>query len=131
MQLRSIFSFVTVVKSELEIKLDKRSRLRIKFGQSEDRKEKENLEKQLEKIENEIADIVSAKNLNIIKEQIQGICNIDGAFCANNMWKIKKKLFPKNKDYIEAKKDEQGNIITDPKELLRLYEKTYKNRFGT
>ena len=43
-------------------------------------------------------------------------------------WKLKKKLYPDEKDSPTAKLDEQGNLITTTESLKNLYLKTYKSR---
>ena len=45
------------------------------------------------------------------------------------MWKMKKKLAPKNTlDPPAAKKDQHGTLITDKSQLEKLYDKTYLDR---
>jgi hypothetical protein len=45
------------------------------------------------------------------------------------MWKLKKKIFPKNLPSLPtAKKDSKGNLISSPEELKSLYLQTYKTR---
>ena len=45
-----------------------------------------------------------------------------------NMWRLKKEVAPQICDPPMAKKDEHGNIVTDPEKLMDLYVATYEKR---
>ena len=53
----------------------------------------------------------------------------EGIFSNNKMWKLKKKICPKNKkENISAKRDENGKLVTNPSKLKNLYLKVYQHR---
>ena len=52
----------------------------------------------------------------------------DGNFGQLNLWKLKKKLSPKQCDPPMGKKDEKGTLMTVPKILKDLYFRTYQGR---
>ena len=98
------------VKEKENKKLNKlfetRRALRIKF------KEDKSVEKQLDKVEEELANIVAEDNYAKIKEELKDIdCN-DGAMNAGKLWKIKKKLSPRQIDTPTAMLDRAGNLVT-------------------
>ena len=83
-----------------------RRRLRIKL------KEDKSVEEQLEKVEEELANIVAEDNYAKIKEELKGIdCN-DGEMNAGKLWKIKKKLSPRHMDTPTAILGTGGNLVT-------------------
>ena len=82
---------------------------------------------ELEKAEEEIADICSERNRKLIEEHVKEV-SFDGNFNAPKMWKLKKKLINKNIDKPTAKKDNFGNLISSKKPLIKLYENTYIER---
>ena len=79
----------------------------------------------LESVENEIKQHRSAENALKIKEQVKGLCNLNGGFSANGLWNIKKKVMKKHSDPPMAKKDSNGNLITTPTALRNLYLNEY------
>ena len=81
-----------------------------------------------DRLECEISEIISAKNFQIIKEQIQELESTDGKFYQLGLWKVKEKLCPKQKEPPMAKRDGVGNLITAPKALKDLYLQTYSHR---
>ena len=44
------------------------------------------------------------------------------------MWKLRKKICPKKSEPPVAKKNDRGEVISEPMELKKLYESTYKKR---
>ena len=83
----------------------------------------------LEKVEKDIADHIAARNKNIVEEHLGWNSDPLLGFNQTKMWKLKKKLAPKNTmDPPAAKKDHNGILITDKCQLEKLYEKTYKDR---
>ena len=84
--------------------------------------------KKLEQVELEIFKILSAKNAQIVTDQVASLDSLDGSFNQIGMWKIKEKICPRPRDPPTAKKDHLGNLITAPTALKNLYLQTYKNR---
>ena len=46
------------------------------------------------------------------------------------MWKLKQKIIPKRNEVPTAKKNTNGQLVTNPKELKELYFQTYKERLS-
>ena len=82
----------------------------------------------MEQLELEIYKILSAKNAQIVSDQVACLDSLDGSFNQIGMWKVKKKICPRPKDPPTAKKDDLGNLITAPSALKNLYLETYQNR---
>ena len=59
---------------------------------------------------------------------IKDVEDVDGTFSQLKLWKLKRKVCPRPADPPMAKKDEDGNIITVPSQLKKLYSVTYKHR---
>ena len=78
-------------------------------------------ENSLETVEKSILKMSSAKNAQLIKDQIDKSQNLDGSFSQIGMWKVKSKLFPRKCDPQMGKKDEDGNLITSSEALKKLY----------
>ena len=94
-------------------------------------KDKNKLIDKLDVIEDNIAEMCADKNRMIIEAHIAHLSNTDGEFSAPKMWALKKKIAPKAAaNPPTAKKDKQGNLITNADELLKLYESVYDDRLG-
>ena len=90
---------------------------------------KEDLMEDLRALEERIVSEVAVDNRNKVMDNFQKLANTDGSTNINGMWKLKKKVFPKNPPSLPtAKKDSQGNLISSHEELKKLYLKTYENR---
>ena len=71
----------------------------------------------------------------ILKEEIskaqefRKFCNLTGTISLQQMWKLKKELWPKKKASLPvAKKNNKGRLITSPKELMITLQKEYRDR---
>ena len=89
---------------------------------------KEVAQKKLEEVEEYLNKWYYEKNFDTAKEYIDGVKNDRGEFSQLKLWKLKQKLCPKPCDPPMAKKDKEGNIITSPGLLKKLYLETYKER---
>ena len=81
-----------------------------------------NLDTHIEKLE---ADI----NADKVKEFLK-TCKDENVLNHRGFWKMKKKLCPKQLDPPMAKHDSQGNLITNPAALKKLYLQTYTERLS-
>ena len=79
-------------------------------------------------IEDFLSEKLADKNAGIVKEYVNSIDNLDGKLSHNGLWKLKRKLCPRAKDPPMAKKDNDGNIITAPSLIRKLYIETYCHR---
>ena len=64
----------------------------------------------------------------MINEHVSDMCEVEGGFSQNKMWELKKRIINKPPVIATAKKDSNGDLVTDPKELMKLYSETYKTR---
>ena len=88
-------------------------------------------EEKLSKLEISISELVSAKNANIVNEQVGHLNAWNGQFSQTGMWKVRRKLFPTVTEPPTAKRDSFGNLITAAKPLKDLYLRTYVHRLRT
>ena len=84
------------------------------------------LEDELVCVENDIADICAEVN----KDRVKALLHDDenGDFHQLKIWEIKKKLIQTFNQPPTAKKDEEGNLVTDRDNLEKLYIRTYQSR---
>ena len=61
-------------------------------------------EKELSEIDEEIAVIVAEENKDKVIENFKEFANADSLLNINGMWKIKRKIFPKNKESLPLAK---------------------------
>ena len=115
-------------KNSVDQKLDERAKLKNKLLNVKSTEERHKLEDRIDIIEEEIADESSEKYIEKIAENVKGMTNMDGKFCNNSLWKLKKKLFPRESPKITIKKDTEGNLISNPEKLKSLYLETYVHR---
>ena len=78
--------------------------------------------------ENKLAKIVGKRNKDIIETASKDLSNQEGEFNINQLWKLKKQLFPNCKDPPAAVLDTEGNLITDSKQIKKLLITEYKQR---
>ena len=108
--------------------LDKRRNMLLKIKACKD-DEKDNLEEELNKIENEVCELVSEQNYKKVVENFKHLGNKAGQIQQQGIWNIKRKLFPKNKESLPfAKKDCDGKIITSQHQMKALYLDTFLHR---
>ena len=112
--------------TELSILFDERSKLKIKLSEKVDDEE---LDNEIDEIESKIALICAEDNAKQVTDNFKTLSGEHGSVNTNGMWKMKKRIFPKNGPSLPScKKDSHGNLITDPNELKSLYLDTYNHR---
>ena len=80
-------------------------------------------------IEEEISNKIFERNRIMIIEQVGGMVDTASNLSRVRMWKIKQKVCPKtDASYPVAKKDANGDLITNKADLKNLYVRTYKER---
>ena len=83
----------------------------------------------LEEINTEISCLEADENRKILFENFQFFSDNPEKINMSNMWKLLKKLCPKNINAMPtAKKNHQGKIVSGPKEIKTLLAKEYKDR---
>ena len=113
---------------EWETLMNAKQELRAKLKKIVDPVLKNKTEENILQIENEISKLCSEKNANIVKEHIAEMSNGSDQICRLNIWRLKKKLCPQNIDPPMAKRDKNGDLVSNPETLKQLYVDTYKDR---
>ena len=89
-------------------------------------------EKRLIKVEEELADRCAEDNMKKIEAELQDIECEEGGFNMGKLWKLKKSLFPYNKEPLTAMIDAKGNLITSETNLkehtINHYKSVLSNR---
>ena len=87
------------------------------------------LKERLEEVSNQIADLCAERNNKIVNDHISEMDLGPDGLNQIQTWGLKKKLAPKNViDPPAAKKDAQGELVTDKSNLEKLYLETYQKR---
>ena len=60
--------------------------------------EKDEIEVEITEVEVQASDIVAETNRNKVIENFKSLSQLDGKMNTNNMWNLKRKVFPKNKE---------------------------------
>ena len=103
---------------EMEELFKKRQRLKA----SKDEKSR----KDLEEVEEQLADLCAQDNFEKINEEINGINCDEGGFNSSHLWKLKKKLSPRCRDPPTAMMDSKGNLVTSSKSTEQKDKKSTK-----
>ena len=82
----------------------------------------------LENVEGKIADFLAEKNFRIIKEHVEYLIDDTDNMNCLKMWELKKKLGKSKTDVPIAKKNKDGELVTNHVHLKELYKSTYEKR---
>ena len=108
--------------------LEKRRKLIEKLKYCNDN-EKDTVQDDITDVENKVCDLVADQNFTKVVDNFKNLSNPTGSFHAQGMWKLKRKVFPKNKESLPfAKRDCDGRIITSQSMLKDLYLDTFVHR---
>ena len=110
------------VDKKLEELFDKRRRLKTK--------DDETSIKELEEVEELLAERCAEQNLKIVEEAFEELSCEDGGVNVNKMWKMKKKLKGVYCEPPTAIMDKHGNLITDSKGIEKVVIERYKERLS-
>ena len=134
--IKSSFKKIRIRKNKLPPSLEKL--FHEKEGIKSQIAEKENLNEMdevfklnddLENVTEEISQICAEKNKDWLNEYLGRNNDVIEGYSQAKTWGLKKKLCPKNStEAPAAKKDDEGNLVTDREALSKLYSETYKNR---
>ena len=109
--------------------MEKRKLLRIKLKGEKDIQSIEIIQSDINSIESQLSSLLAEENLMKIKDNLSLLTDTDGSNSMSGVWKMTKKLFPKNvKSFPVSKKNSHGRLISSPDELKNLYIDTYKHR---
>ena len=84
-------------ETEISLLLEKRRTCIQKLKMSEEN-EKDQIQSELLNLEEQVSELVAEENRNKVMENFKSLSNQDGNLNNNNMWNIKRKVFPKNKE---------------------------------
>ena len=82
----------------------------------------------MKSVENEIGEANAEQNYKFIKESLDHLVDDTDNLNCIKMWELKKKLCPKKTENPTAKKNQKGELVTDPTKLRELYKVTYMKR---
>ena len=72
---------------------------------------------------------MAEENENKVVENFKEFASADGLLNVHGMWKVKRKIFPKNRESLPlAKIDFDGKLITSQNKLKSLYLETFIHR---
>ena len=84
------------------------------------------LQKEIDKKEKELSNLVSKKNRDKVVSNFKHLDGSFGDFVTSGVWKIKKKVFPKNQKTLpSAKIDIKGRLITSKSDIKKLHLDTF------
>ena len=112
----------------IQEKMERRKKIKKEIINAQTAIKRHELEDLLKDIENEISKECDNKNCQIITDQLQEITNQDGTTNNAGIWKLRKKLFPKQTEQLSGKKDKEGNLVTNPEGIKELYLQAYSDR---
>ena len=76
-----------------------------------------------------VSELVANTNRDKVIENFKSLSQQNGKMNMNNMWNIKRKVFPKNKESLPfAKKNCDGKLVSSHNQLKELYLDTYRLR---
>ena len=134
--LHKCFRKIRITKKKETSKTDELLKERIKLNkeikcQTVDDNMKDMINERIRQIEEEIGEDVANENHKVVVETLHELgdgSNLNGSG-RKKLWSLLKKKFPKSSHAIPvAKKDGKGNLVTNHKELKKLYLKTYTQR---
>ena len=131
--IRQCFKRIRITDNKNESKSDqlmeKRKVLRNQLKTASDDQKITEIQNDIKSVENELSSLLAGENLMKIKDNLQCLTNIDGSTAVSGVWKLTKKLFPKNSKTLPiSKKNSNGRLISSPEELKDLYIETYVHR---
>ena len=115
-------------KTDIDKKLDERTDLRKQIVNASDAAMKHKMEDKLDDLEEEISTECSQKHFEMVSENIKQVSDLEGGFNTNKMWKLKRKIVNRGSEPLCAKKDLEGNMVTNPQLLKKLYLDTFVDR---
>ena len=107
--------------SKLERLYDKRRHLRNKYDDAS--------VEELERVEEDLVEIYSESMYTKINDELKALKGEEGGYNPGHLWKLKKKLSPKQSEPPTPMKDPEGNLLTNEKDIKAETVKHYKQVF--
>ena len=79
----------------------------------------------LKEIERDLKEETARENAEKVKEYLNSVETLEANFSQAGFWKMKQKLWPSSCDPPMAKHDKEGNLVTAPGALKKLYLENY------
>ena len=83
---------------------------------------------EIQKTEDDISKLSASRNAEIVRNYVKHLDSASGNLAQLGLWKLKRELCQPQVDPPSAKRDKNGNLITAPNLLKKLYLNTYTNR---
>ena len=115
-------------KCHIQEQLDVRRKLQSDIKHAQTAEERHKLEDILQKVEDKISEDCETKQYEKITSQLQSITNDNGTTNTTGVWRLRQKMFPKPTEHLTAKRDKEGNLVTNPEALKEIYIDGYVER---
>ena len=103
--------------------------MKLKLRLCDDQQSRDELLNLIENLDMIIAEECSEENFQKIKDNFQSLSSQHDKLNNNGMWNLMKKVFPKNVQPLPvAKRNNLGQIITNPEMMKDLYLETFVHR---
>ena len=104
-------------KSEISELLKRKAELTVYLNKNEKKHEVIEVRNEIKKIEEQISNLISLRNVSLVQDHVQNLENLEGNYHQLGMWRLKNKLISKELDPPMGKLDTSGNLITAPSAL--------------
>ena len=119
----------SIKTSESDKLIEKRKNLKNELKTVSDIQTVQMVQNEICSVEKQLSNLLADENVKKIKDNLSMLTETDGSINVSGVWKIKKKIFPKNMKTLPiAKKDVNGRLVSNPEELKTLYIQTYIHR---
>ena len=119
----------SIKTSESDKLMEKRKNLKNELKTVSDIQTVQMVQNEICSVEEQLSNLLADENVKKIKDNLSMLTETDGSINVSGVWKIKKKIFPKNMKTLPiAKKDVNGRLVSNPEELKTLYIQTYIHR---
>ena len=117
-------------KTPVDVLIEEKRKLKTQLGKESKVSEKHVIEDKIEIIEEKIAEVCAERNAKEVEDHLKILIGKEGKFNNNNVWKLKRKLFPRPREVPVAKRNTEGILVTNPEMLKSLYKEVYQERLS-
>ena len=115
-------------ENSIQNKMKQRSDLQKNIKNSKSVIERHALEDKLKELEESISQEHKQKQIKRLEDHLNAITDQEGKVNTTGVWKLRRKIFPKQHDQLSAKKDKYGNLVTNPEYIKKIYLDAYIDR---